>query len=196
MLAVSFFDTFWFTYVLLPLLIFSSRVVDVSLDTLRIVFLSKGDKVIAPILGFFEVLIWLIAITKIMQNLDNVTCYIAYAAGFATGNYIGLRIEQRLALGVQIIRVMTQKDSTELIENLRESGFRVTYMEAEGKDGQVHVIYSIIERSKINQVITLINQFNPKAFYSVEDVRSVNPQSDMFSSGTKRSPIRWFKKGR
>ncbi len=196
MIAATFFDTVWFTYFLLPLLIFLSRVVDVSLDTLRIVFISKGDKIIAPILGFFEVLIWLIAITKIMQNLDNVTCYIAYAAGFSAGNYIGLKIEEKLALGVQIIRVMTQKDSTELIYNLREAGFRVTYMEAEGKDGQVHVIYSIVERSKINKIITLINQFNPKAFYSVEDVRSVNPQSDMFSAKIKRRPIRWFKKGR
>ena len=196
MLVTTFFETAWFTYLILPLLIFLSRVVDVSLDTLRIVFISKGDKIIAPILGFFEVLIWLIAITKIMQNLDNVTCYIAYAAGFSAGNYIGLIIEEKLALGVQIIRVMTQKDSTELIYNLREAGFRVTYMEAEGKEGQVHVIYSIVERSKINKIITLINQFNPKAFYSVEDVRSVNPQSDMFSPKTKRNPIRWFKKGR
>ncbi len=192
----TFYDTVWFTYLLLPFLIFLSRVVDVSLDTLRIVFISKGDKIIAPILGFFEVLIWLVAITKIMQNLDNVTCYIAYAAGFATGNYIGLRIEQHLAMGVQIIRIMTQKDSNELIDNMRESGFRVTSIEAEGKDGQVHIIYSIVERSKMQRVITLINQFNPKAFYSVEDVRSVNPQSDMFSTNTRKSPISWRRKGR
>ena len=196
MLAANFFDTVWFTYVLLPALIFLSRIVDVSLDTLRIVFISKGNKVVAPILGFFEVLIWLIAITKIMQNLDNITCYFAYAAGFAAGNFFGLKIEQRLAIGIQIIRIITQKDSNELINKLRDAGFRVTSIDAEGKDGQVHIIYSVVERSKLNQVIVLINQFNPKAFYSVEDVRSVNPKSDMFRSGTGKSPIRWFKKGR
>lgn len=196
MIAATFFETFWFTYFLLPLLIFLSRVIDVSLDTLRIVFISKGDKIIAPILGFFEVLIWLIAIAKIMQNLDNVTCYIAYAAGFAAGNFIGLKIEERLALGIQIIRIMTQKDSNELINNLTEAGFRITSIEAEGKDGNVHIIYSVLERSKLNEITALINQFNPKAFYSVEDIRSINPKSDMFQSGAKKSPIRWFKKGR
>jgi uncharacterized protein YebE (UPF0316 family) len=196
MIDSVFFDSFWFTYVILPLLIFSSRVVDVTLDTLRIVFISKGDKIIAPILGFFEVLIWLIAITKIMQNLDNFTCYIAYAAGFATGNYIGLRIEQRLAMGVQIIRIMTQKNADELINNLRNAGFRVTYIEAEGKDGRVHIIYLVVERSNINQIIQQINKFNPKAFYSIEDVRSVNPKSEMFESAGKRKPISWIKKGR
>lgn len=196
MIAATFFETFWFTYFLLPLLIFLSRVIDVSLDTLRIVFISKGDKIIAPILGFFEVLIWLIAIARIMQNLDNVTCYIAYAAGFAAGNFIGLKIEEKLALGIQIIRIMTHKDSNELINNLREAGFRVTSIEAEGKEGNVHIIYSVVERSLLNEIIELINQFNPKAFYSVEDVRSINPKSDMFQSGAKRSPIRWFKKGR
>jgi uncharacterized protein YebE (UPF0316 family) len=196
MLANTFFDTVWFTYVLLPALIFLSRIVDVTLDTLRIVFISKGNKVIAPILGFFEVLIWLIAISEIMQNLDNVTCYIAYAAGFAAGNFIGLKIESRLAIGVQIIRIITHKDSSELINELREAGMRVTSMDAEGKEGKVHIVYSVVERSKINAVIGLINLYNPKAFYSIEDVRSINPKSDMYHSIRKKGTIRWFKKGR
>jgi len=196
MTANAFFDSMWFTYGLLPGLIFISRIIDVTLDTLRIVFISKGNKILAPILGFFEVLIWLIAISKIMQNLDNVTCYIAYAAGFAAGNYIGLRIEQRLALGIQIIRIITQKDSTELINELRDKGFRVTYLDAEGKDGQVHIIYSVIERSKIDSLIENINKYNPKAFYSIEDVRAINPKSDMYNSIQKKGTIRWFKKGR
>ncbi len=197
MFPETFFDSMWFTYGLLPLLIFLSRVVDVSMDTLRIVFISKGDKIIAPLLGFFEVLIWLVAITRIMQNLDNVTCYIAYAAGFATGNYIGLRIEQRLALGMQIIRVMTQDESTELISNLRNEGFRVTSIEGEGKDGKVHIIFCVIERQQIDRAIALIMEFNPRAFYSVEDVRSVNPDSKMFEKKQQRkSLISWSRKGR
>ena len=197
MFSDTFFDSNWFTYGLLPLLIFLSRVVDVSMDTLRIVFISKGDKIIAPLLGFFEVLIWLVAITRIMQNLDNVACYIAYAAGFATGNYIGLRIEQRLALGMQIIRVMTQDESKDLINNLRNEGFRVTSMEAEGKDGRVHIIFCVIERQQIERAVDLIMEFNPRAFYSIEDVRSVNPESKMFDKKQQRkSLISWSRKGR
>jgi uncharacterized protein YebE (UPF0316 family) len=197
MFPETFFDSMWFTYGLLPALIFLSRVVDVSMDTLRIVFISKGDKIIAPLLGFFEVLIWLVAITRIMQNLDNVACYIAYAAGFATGNYIGLRIEQRLAIGMQIIRVITQKDAVELINNLREEGFRVTYIEAEGREGRVHIIFLVSERNQIEKAVGLITQFNPKAFYSIEDIRAVNPESKMFDSKPqKRTMVSWSRKGR
>ena len=91
----SFFDSDLFSYVLMPLLIFLARICDVSIGTLRIIFVSKGKKNIAPILGFFEVLIWITAISKIMQNLDNYINYIAYAAGFATGNLIGMIIEEK-----------------------------------------------------------------------------------------------------
>ena len=133
-MEIAFIDTYWFTYILLPLLIFLSRIIDVSLDTLRIVFISKGNKNVAPFLGFFEILIWLVAITRIMQNLDNITCYIAYAGGFATGNYIGLKIEERLAIGIQMIRIITQKSSTPLITELREKGFVLTSVIAEGQN--------------------------------------------------------------
>jgi uncharacterized protein YebE (UPF0316 family) len=196
MLADTLYDSMWFTYGLIPLLIFLARIVDVSLDTLRIVFISKGNKILAPILGFFEILIWLAAITNIMQNLDNLTYYIAYAAGFAAGNYIGLKIENRLAIGVQIIRIITHKDSTDLINELRDAGLRVTYMEAQGKEGKVHIVYSVVERNKIKFVINLVNIHNPKAFYSIEDVRSINPKSDMYHSIERKGAIRWFKKGR
>ena len=192
----SFFDSVWFIYGLLPFLIFASRIIDVTLDTLRIVFVSKGNKIVAPILGFFEVLIWLIAITRVMENLDNWTCYIAYAAGFAAGNYVGLRIEEKLAIGIQLVRIITHKESTKLIENLRENGFGTTSIEAEGKKGLVHVIYTVVQRVDIQTAVEIINQHNPKAFYSIEDVRSVNIKNEMFRSGSKTSFTRWMRKGR
>ncbi|HAG15640.1 MAG TPA: hypothetical protein DCG69_03825 [Bacteroidales bacterium] len=188
--------SFWFTYVILPLLIFFSRIVDVTLDTLRIVFISKGFKIIAPILGFFEVLIWLIAITRIMQNLDNVACYIAYAAGFATGNYIGLIIEEKLAFGVQMFRIITQKSATALILQLREKGYGVTSVEAAGSNGLVHVIFSVVKRSESQKVIELINTFNPNAFYSIEDVRYVNENNLTIAKNSERLIPRWLRKGR
>lgn len=192
----DFFDSFWFTYLLLPFLIFLSRIVDVSMDTLRIVFISKGDKVVAPILGFFQVLIWLIAITRIMQNLDNVACYFAYAAGFAVGNYVGLIIEQRLAIGVQLMRIITRKDSSPLIEKLKDNGYKTTVIDADGSDGLVHVIYLLEKRSKIKKVIKIINQYNPKAFFTIEDIRFVSDQNEFISAVPKKGFTWWMSRGR
>lgn len=194
---ISFYDSFWFVYVLLPALIFVSRVLDVTMDTLRIIFISRGDKIIAPILGFFEVLIWLLAITRIMANLDNWTCYIAYAGGFAAGNYIGLLLEERMALGIRMIRIITSRDANPLIAKLRTGGFGVTTVRATGKDGPVHLIYTIIPRSMTTQVIEKVKEFNPRAFYSVEDVRGVNNDSFTFGPRTPdRITPRWMRKGR
>jgi uncharacterized protein YebE (UPF0316 family) len=196
-MEVAFLDSNWFIYGLLPLMIFLSRIVDVTLDTLRIVFISRGNKVIAPILGFFEILIWLIAITRIMENLDNITTYFAYAAGFAVGNYVGLRVEEKLAMGMQIIRIVTGRNASELIESLREKGFGVTAVDAEGKEGPVHVIFLITKRQMAKEVISIVNNYNPKAFYSIEDVRSVNLENSAFMSGaTKSGSPRWMRKAR
>ena len=184
----DFLNSSWFLYGILPLLIFLARIVDVTLDTLRIIFISRGDKLVAPILGFFGILVWLLAITRIMANLDNFTAYIAYAAGFATGNYIGLRIEQRLAIGVQIIRVITGKDASPLIRELRSQGFAATVVEAEGKEGPVHVIFLVVKRQKVKGVVSMINAFNPKAFYSIEDVRSMSIDHSKLVKGTEHSP--------
>ena len=92
----------FFTWVLLPILIFISRVLDVSLGTMRLIFVSKGYKLLAPVLGFFEVLIWLVAIGQIMQHLDNIFCYLAYGLGFATGNFVGIYLEEKMSIGTVI----------------------------------------------------------------------------------------------
>lgn len=173
-LAENFFDTTFFTYFLLPLLIFVSRILDVTLGTIRIVMVSKGQKFWAPLLGFFEILIWLVAISRIFENLDNWACYFAYAAGFATGNYIGLIIEQRLAMGIVKIQIITSRSATELIQNLKNSGYGITHHNAKGSSEDVSIIYSIIKRNEIQKVETLVMETNPKAFYSIEDVKAVS----------------------
>ncbi|MDX2414998.1 MAG: DUF5698 domain-containing protein, partial [Bacteroidales bacterium] len=106
----------WFDVVILPLLIFFARIMDVSIGTVRIILVSKGYKKLAPIAGFFEILIWIIAITRIVDNLDNWICYIAYALGFATGNYIGMIIEERLALGYETVRIITKREANNLVQ--------------------------------------------------------------------------------
>ena len=173
-METHFFDSAWFSYGIMPLLIFLARICDVSLGTMRIIFVSKGAKNIAPILGFFEVLIWIIAISKIMQNLDNYVNYIAYAAGFATGNYVGMIIEEKLAMGTMMIRVFTYQGGNELVQGLNKLGFGATKVEASGAKERIELIYSIVHRNDLSQVLDTINKFNPKAFYTIEDVKTAN----------------------
>lgn len=161
-------------WVIIPLLIFMARIMDVTLGTLRIVFISKGDKVIAPLLGFLEVLIWLVAITQVMQNLNNIASYLAWAGGFATGNFMGLRIEQKLALGQMVVRVITVDAAHQLIERLKGHGYRLTCVDARGTRGKVNLLFMIVKRKKLEHVLNIIREYNPQAFYSIEDVRSVS----------------------
>lgn len=185
-MEASFFDSGIFSYGLLPLLIFLARICDVSIGTLRIIFVSKGKKYVAPILGFFEVLIWITAISKIMQNLDNYVNYIAYAAGFATGNFVGMLIEEKLAVGFLMIRVFTYQNGPLLVQNFNTDGFGATSVEAHGAKEKVHIIYTIVQRSELQRVLNIIDEFNPKTFYTIEDVRTV---SEGIFPARKRNPV-------
>jgi uncharacterized protein YebE (UPF0316 family) len=169
----EFFSSEVFTWVVLPLLIFFARILDVSIGTMRLIFVSKGMKFLAPILGFFEVIIWLLAIGQIMQHLDNAMCYVAYGLGFAMGNYLGIVLEEKMSIGTVLIRVIPQKDTTQLSIVLRDSGFGVTEVNVEGMKGSVKMILSIINRKDIRDFIEKVNTYNPKAFYTIEDVNAV-----------------------
>ncbi|MCJ7579483.1 MAG: DUF2179 domain-containing protein [Candidatus Aminicenantes bacterium] len=197
----SFTDSAFFVWGLLPFLIFLARICDVSLQTLRITFVSKGWRYLAPIVGFFEVIIWLLAIRAVLQNLNNVVCFIAYAAGFATGSYIGILIEKKLALGRTVLQIVTQKDAAELIEHLIGKGYGLTYIDAHGNRGEVKIIYMIIKRQVIPELTKEIERFNPRAFYTIEDVQFVN--AGIFPSelhhwpfGLKKSLGRFWRKGK
>lgn len=174
MLSGSLFDSSIFTWLILPLLIFLARIADVSLQTMRIIFTSKGKKLLAPLVGFFEVLIWLVAIGQVMRNLDNIACYLAYGGGFATGNYVGLLIEEKLAVGTVLLRVITQNDPSPLIAHLSEKNYGVTSFEASGVRGKVNILLMVVRRIDLKQIARDILHFNPKAFYTIEDVRHVS----------------------
>ncbi|PKV62861.1 DUF2179 domain-containing protein [Pontibacter ramchanderi] len=178
------------SWVIIPALIFLARIMDVTLGTLRIVFISKGDKIIAPLLGFVEVLVWLVAITQVMQNLSNIASYFAWAAGFATGNFLGLRIEQKLALGQVVVRVITVDSGDELISRLTNRGYRLTALDAKGSRGKVNLLFMILKRKKLQEVIQIIRDYNPNAFYSIEDVRSVS-ETDMPEEESNRRLNIW-----
>jgi uncharacterized protein YebE (UPF0316 family) len=167
-------DSRYFTYLILPVLIFVARVLDVTLGTIRIVFVSRGKKFLAPLFGFFEVLIWLLAIGQIMNNLTNAVCYLAYGGGFATGNFVGLFLEEKLAMGSLVVRAIINQDASELVEFLRAKGYGVTVVDGQGATGKVNLIFMVIKRSELRKVTGIIRQFRPQSFYSVEDVRQVS----------------------
>lgn len=164
----------WFTWVILPLLIFGSRILDQSIGTLRLIFLSKGMKLLAPLLGFFEVIIWLIAVSQIMKHLDTWVCYVAYGAGFAMGNYIGMLLEEKLSIGIAIIRVILPSEAPELIQQLKAHNYGLTVVDGEGSKGPVKLLFSIIRRKEIAGFVDLIHHQFPNAFYTIEDVKSAN----------------------
>lgn len=167
------------SWIILPILIFGARILDVSIGTVRLIFVSRGVRIWAAVCGFFEVIIWLLAISQIMEKFQDLEWYtimlyyVAYGGGFAIGTYVGIRIEEKLSIGVVSIRIITQKGASKLVQYFRSKGYGVTEIEAEGKSGSVKVIYTIVRRKHIPEVIEDIERFNPKAFYTVEDVRAV-----------------------
>jgi uncharacterized protein YebE (UPF0316 family) len=170
----EFMQSDFYFWVALPLLIALARIMDVTINTIRMIFVSRGYKTLAPILGFFEVVIWLVAIGQIMKNLDNFMSYIGYGAGFAAGNYIGIILVEKMTLGTVIIRVIARGETDELIKRLRDANFGVTIVQAEGKDGPVQILFSTMKKKDLSEALTLIKEFNPHAFYTIEEVQRVN----------------------
>jgi len=158
---------------LLPALIFLARILDVSIGTLRIVFLSRGMRMLAPLCGFFEVLIWLVAISRIMGDLTSWVYYVAYAGGFAAGNYVGMYIESRLAMGLLSVTIITKKDAASLLHRLKEEHFGLTQVGAQGVQGKVRLIYLIIRRRDLSRVSEILRDHQPDAFCVVNDIRNV-----------------------
>ncbi len=163
-----------FDYLVMPLLIFLARVVDVSINTLRIMFILNGKKTVAPVLGFFEALIWLIAIGQIFQNIKNPPSYIAYAGGYSMGTYIGMVIEKRLALGRVLVRIITPEALPELVEFMKEKGYRFTSVGVEGRFGKVILMFSFIKRERLKEFIGKLRESNEKAFYTIESVKRLS----------------------
>jgi uncharacterized protein YebE (UPF0316 family) len=167
------------------------------MGTIRIIFISKGFKYLAPIVGFFEILVWLLAIGQLFRNSSNAVYYLAYAGGFAMGTFVGIYLENKLSIGTQIVRIITRKGASRLLGALRSQGFGVTNTDAEGKDGPVSIIYSVIDRRDLQKVVGIIERHNPHAFYSVEDVRFVSgTTSRRRAPWYRRRPLGLFRRGR
>ncbi len=166
-------DSESFRLIVIPLLIFFARIADVSINTVRVIYMLNGKRFISTVLGFCEALIWLLAIGQILQNLDSWISYIAYAGGFASGIFVGMLIEERLALGNVIVRIITQKDAAKLIGKFREHKYRLTVVDAEGNMGPVNIIFLIVSRQALKEVTELVEITNPQAVFTVESIKSV-----------------------
>lgn len=154
-------------------LIFLLRVSDMTLDTLRVLVVMRGRKGLAWVLGLFQSAIFVTAITSVLQNLDNPLNIVGYAAGFATGNVVGMWIEERLAIGHVQISVVSPGRGAAVAARLREQGYAITEIPARGKDGMVTLLHSSVLRKNVEQVQKLVNQEDPAAFVTAEDVRPV-----------------------
>jgi uncharacterized protein YebE (UPF0316 family) len=161
-------------YVLMPLLIFVARIGDVSINTLRIMFMMNGKKNIVPILGFFEAMIWLLAIGQIFQNIDNPLSYIAYAGGFATGTYVGMTLEEKLAIGRVLVRVITPEPHPDLLEFMKMKNYRFTNVGGEGRFGKVNLLFTVMKRDTLQEFISKVKEVDDKAFYTIESVKRVS----------------------
>jgi uncharacterized protein YebE (UPF0316 family) len=154
------------------LVIFVAEVCVVTISTLRIIAIARGQTLVAPVLGFFEVTTWLFAIGQVMQNLDNFGCALGFALGFTLGNFLGVQIEKLLALGTVVVRVITHRNANELIERLRGASFGVTCVDAQGSKGAVQIVMTVVKRRQLGNVVALIEAHHPQAFYAVDDVQS------------------------
>lgn len=167
-----------------PLAIFLLRIVDVSLATVRMLISVRGQKRLVPVIGFFEVLIWITAVGHAVQYLDSPVHLIGYAAGFAAGNVVGLWLEEKMALGWTALRVMSAHGGVEIAEALRERGFGVTEFPAQGRDGRMEVVYAVFRRRHLPLALAQVNTWDPGAFVTVEEPRVIH-RGWMFSDRRK-----------
>lgn len=156
----------------LPLFIFIAEVCVVTFSTMRTIFVARGMKFLAPLLGVFEVSIWLFAISEVMKNLNDWHCSAAFAGGFTLGNFLGILLEEKLAMGSVGVHMITHRDASGVIEALRSAGYGVTRLDAQGATGPVQVIYTVIKRKQLERVLTTARQLHPNLFYSVDDLHS------------------------
>jgi uncharacterized protein YebE (UPF0316 family) len=181
----------------LPLLVFLAELCVVTIGTIKIIFVARGMKILAPLLGFFEVSIWLFAISQILQNLSDLGLSLAFAGGFTAGNFLGVLVEKKLALGSVVVRVITARDVTDLLGGLQAAEYGVTTIDAQGATGPVKIVFTIVRRKELDNVVAIIKGFDANAFYSVDDLQSLQAGIFPVAKGRLRGlipvPLRLFR---
>ena len=170
-----------------PLVIFCLRIFDVSLSTMRILLSVRNQRLAVPIIGFFEVLIWIFAVGNAIRHLDSGWHVFGYASGFAAGSMVGIWLEEKLAIGLATLRIIS-RSGVELAEALRDRGYGVTEFAAQGREGRVEVVYTAVARREIGRVIAVVDEWDPEAFITVEEPRQVR-RGWMMSTPRQRLPV-------
>ena len=182
-----------FRYGVLPLLIFLARIGDVSINTIRIIYVLGGRRWTATLLGFFESFIWLMAIRQIFEHLDNWISYLAYPAGFATGIFVGMIIEERIAYGKVIVRIITPENVGSLIAYLKRKQYRYTEVNAEGPQGHENLVFTVLDREDLESLLYHLKEELPSAFYTVEKVNKAAEVGTLLEESSRWSIISWLR---
>lgn len=168
-----------------PLIIFGLRIIDVSLATLRMLLTMRNARKLVPLIGLFESLIWVVAVGTAIQNLHSIWHILGYSGGFASGTLVGLWLEGKLAVGLATVRIITtQEKGEEVADALRDRGFGVTEFEGHGRKGRVEMIYTLVRRRQVADVLAVVEHEDPGAFISVEEPRTIR-RGWMFSTRRK-----------
>ncbi len=156
------------------LIIFSLRLADQSLGTMRTLLVSKNKPIYAALIGLVESAIWIVAISQVIKDIDDPVLIGAYAAGFAAGTILGTYIERIVGVGNIVVRVFTASNSPSVAETLRDNGHGVTVIDGEGKEGPVKIYLCVIPRRKLKSVLSMIEEINPNAYITTD---MANPTS-------------------
>lgn len=152
-----------------PIVIFLLRIVDVTLDTMRVLFMVRGRRIPAGILGFLMALVWIIAVGNAMKHLDSIWHVLGYAAGYGTGTMVGITIENLVAFGLIQLRIVSKHGGVEIAEALRDRGYGATEFSGFGRDGAVEIVQSVVQRAHLDEALAIVDKFDDAAFVTVED---------------------------
>ncbi|MCS7168241.1 MAG: DUF5698 domain-containing protein [Gemmatales bacterium] len=155
------------------LVVFVAETCVVTLSTIRTILIARHQRVLAPLLGLVEITLWLLAITQVISNLKRPSYFVAFVAGFGVGNYLGVCLEEWMALGYAVVQIVTRKDPRAMVQAFSEARFGVTRLDGHGVMGPVHLLFSVVPRAKLAEVSQLIEATDPEAFYTVEELRSI-----------------------
>lgn len=150
------------------LLVFSLRLLDVPLSTVRMLYMVRGQRAVAATLAFFESLIWLIAITRVFSHLSSPAQYLGWALGFAVGTALGMGVEGWLAPGYVSLRIISRRGGRELVDALRGHGYGVTEVEGRGREGPVDLLFVVVQRRSVRELLALVEAHDPRAFITLE----------------------------
>jgi uncharacterized protein YebE (UPF0316 family) len=172
-----------------PFLIFGLRIVDVSLDTLRVLLAVRGRGGVAGILGFFQALIWIVAVGNAIAHLDSWLHILGYAAGFGTGTLVGITIEHALAYGLSTVRIVSQHGGVEIAQAMRDRGYGVTEMTGFGRDGKVEIVNSVVQRQHLEEIMAIVDQWDADAFVTAEEPKILRGGSVV---GRRKMNVPWI----